>query len=359
MSSLPSASQTSAVYRVAIVGVGRGGEGVGAHSIGYWHAETYTKHPRTEIVGACDLNVDNLARFAERFGVKHTSTDLSAMLAAARPDIVSVCTYAQTRRAAVEACVAAGVKAIWAEKPFALAMDDARSMVELTDRAGVKLIVNYCRRPLHLFREVRRLLDAGAIGKPMLVLAAIDDWDQAEWGSHWHDMIRFWLHDQPVKWVFGQVRCTGAKQRYGRVMEEHSVAYYSFTDGTRTLLDGGVAFNTPTALRIVGAAGFIDVGWNDKVTLLNADGLHEIPVNSTLHVPKEGEPDHWQAILSDLLAWIEGGPAPELAGANAIKSTELYLAAWESARRSDRIDLPLTGQSEFPLQAIAARSHPA
>jgi hypothetical protein len=40
----------------------------------------------------------------------------------------------------------------------------------------------------------------------------------------------------------------------------------------------------------------------------------------------------------------------------AMASTELYLACYESSKRRDRIDLPLPDQDGFPLDAIAAGS---
>lgn len=350
-------STARAPHSAAVIGCGRGGDGsAGAHSIGYAHAKAYAANPHVRLLGACDLDETNLRAFATRFSVPDAHRDLATLLASARPEVVSVCTYAGSHRAIVEACVAAGVRAIWCEKPLALTMDDAEAMVTACEKAGVKMIVNFCRRPLHLFQEVRQMLRAGLIGRPMMILGAIDGWDQAEWGSHWHDMIRAFMEDQPVQWVMGQARCTGAKRGYGHVMEEHSVAYYAFADGTRALLDGGVGLSTGTALRVIGAEGFIDLAWDGKVVLCNKGGLREVPVRSSLHSPTHAdEVDNWLVVLADLLAWMHGGTEPEVSARNALRSTELYLAAWESAKRGDRVDLPLTGQSVPPLDAVAAR----
>ena len=42
---------------VAIIGVGRGGEGIVAHSIGYRHAMTYASEGRCQMVGDADLDL--------------------------------------------------------------------------------------------------------------------------------------------------------------------------------------------------------------------------------------------------------------------------------------------------------------
>lgn len=217
------------------------------------------------------------------------------------------------------------------------------------------MIINQQRRYLHAFREARRLLDQGAIGAPIMFTAAIQDWDLMERDTHRLDMFRFFANDQPARWVMGQARCTGAKCGYGHVMEEHAVAYLAFSDGTRGLLDGGVGFNGEAALRLTGTAGIIDLFHDGRLHLVNTTGWQDGPTRSTLHCAKPGfeSEDPWQAILRALLSWLEGGPPPEVAAENGIKSSELYLAAYEAAKRRDRIDLPLGAQSSFPLHDLA------
>lgn len=343
------------MYRVAIVGVGRGGEGIGAHSIGYQHARSYNMQGNCRIVCAADLNEENLSRFAQAFDVPTTSRDYRRMLAQARPEIVSVATYVGSHREIVEACVESGVKGIWCEKPFCLTMDDGRAMVDLCERSGVRLVVDHQRRFLHTFTEARRLLQAGMIGEPLIILATVGEWDIMEWGVHWFDMMRFLSGDRPVAWVLGQVRCTGEKQAYCHLLEEHAVAYVGFQDGLRGVLEGGVPMKGGFAIRVTGTDGLLDMNWDGGLRLLNGQGWQDVPTRSSLHGPDPGyeSEDGWLAALQTLLSWVEGGPEPEVSGRNGLKSSALYLAAYESARRGDRVDLPLVEQSEFPLDAIA------
>jgi predicted dehydrogenase len=60
--------------------------------------------------------------------------------------------------------VAAAGKPCLVEKPMAMTHAECVRMNEAFDAAGVPLFVAYYRRALPRFREVRRLLDAGAIG---------------------------------------------------------------------------------------------------------------------------------------------------------------------------------------------------
>jgi predicted dehydrogenase len=90
------------MYRVAIIGVGKGGEGIGGHSIGYQHAVTYRDSGGCTIIGAADISEQNLERFVTKFDVLVALTDYRTMLAETQPDIVSVAVYAGARRPIVE-----------------------------------------------------------------------------------------------------------------------------------------------------------------------------------------------------------------------------------------------------------------
>jgi predicted dehydrogenase len=214
--------------------------------------------------------------------------------------------------------------------------------------------VNYCRRPLAKFQKVKELIAAGSIGETVIFLASLDGWDQMEWGAHWHDIFQLWANDQPVRWMMGQARCDGSRTGYGHLIEQHSLSYYSFEDGTRALLEGGEVHRGKQALRVVGTTGMIEVGWDAQITLTNGEGRHVVPCEGSIHPQGYGNEISLQ-IPHSLLDWMEGGPEPELGLTNAIRSTEVYLACYESAKIGDRVDIPLGPQGSFPLDDVAAR----
>ncbi len=345
------------MYRVAIIGVGRGGQGIGGHSIGYRHAMSYQAQGNCEIVAVADISEENLSRFATEYNVGATYADYQQMIADTKPDIVSVATYAGLHRPMVEACAEAGVRGVWCEKPFALNMDDGIAMVEACERTGTKMIVDHQRRYLHHFQEAKRLWCEGAVGDPVQIFANVGAPDMMEWGTHWLDTMNFLMNDEPASWVLGQVRCTGARRAYGHVQEEHGLAYIGFADGTRGILESIEQINGDFALRLIGTDGFIDCKQDGRLRVLNGDGWRDVPVRSNIHSPSAGyeAEDAWLAALQALLDWLEGSPEPEVSARKGLATTELYLAAYESARRRDRVDLPLTTQAELPLEAIAEK----
>lgn len=353
---------SSSPLKVLVIGCGSGGQGSGgAHSIGYAHANAYVAHPRTEIVAACDLNPDNLAGFQKHFHVPEGDTDLAKLLERVQPDLVSVCTFVASHVPIFDVVKTARPKGILMEKPFALCMDDARRMTRESEELNIKMAVNHFRRLVPAYAKTRELLDAGAIGEVQIVTASVDGWDQMEWGTHWLDMLRFFKHDQPVRWVFGQVECSGRaaekemfgrKVNYGHIVEEHSMNYLAFEDGTRALLDAGQSLKGDAIFSFLGTAGVIYLKASGQITVLNAGGSQEIDGGSGIDATPENKNIPMIVSVSSLVDWVDGGPVSPIAAANATLSAELCLAAYESTVRRKRIDLPMGPQAEFPLNAF-------
>ena len=344
--------------KVLVIGCGSGGKGSGGgHSIAYAHANAYAASPRTQIVAACDLDGKNLARFQKEYDVPEGDTDLAKLLERIQPDLVSICTYVGSHVPIFDVVKAARPKGILMEKPFALCMDDVRRLTQESAELGIKLAVNHFRRLAPAFAKVREQLDADAIGDVQLITAAVDGWDQMEWGTHWLDMLRFFKHDQAVRWVFGQVECSGRigekdkghrTVNYGHIVEEHSVNYLCFEDGTRGLLDAGKCLAGDAVFSFLGTEGALYLKPNGVIALVNGDGRQEIDGGSMNTLPEHAGTLMRSAIES-LVDWAEGGEVSLIAAENAAKSAELCLAAYESAVRQKRIDLPLGPQSDFPL----------
>ena len=84
----------------------------------------------------------------QRWGFDAIYADYRAMLDETRPDIVSVCTSAEPR-ASILLDIAKGgygVKAIWAEKPITISLQEADDVVNACNDAGIALAVNCTRR---------------------------------------------------------------------------------------------------------------------------------------------------------------------------------------------------------------------
>ncbi len=347
-------------YIAAVIGCGKKPGGTrgkidAGFRIGYSHAQTYRNCPRVKLACAADISQENLDAFAQEFEVPAQGrfTDYQTMLAQAKPDLVSVCTYVGLHRRMIEDCANAGVKGVLCEKPFVSSPVDLAAVKAICDRTGMKLSICHQRRMNPVFQRARDIYRSGTVGKPVMCVAGIGDWDLSEWGSHWLDMFRFFHNNDAVEWVMGQTR-TRQTRAFGHAMEEFAVAYFKFKSGGFGLVDAGFNPAAPYTMKLVGTEGCIGV--------VHENLLH-IDTPSGRFVYDEHAKRRWGddslAMLEDLLNWIEGGPVAVLGLPNTYGSSELNLAAYISAAKGDRVDLPLAGEdaaiAEWPVEIIARR----
>jgi predicted dehydrogenase len=85
-------------------------------------------------------------------------------LLAWQPDAVIVCSENARHRALVEQAAAAGVHVL-CEKPLATTLEDARAMVSACEEAGVSLMTAYPVRFHPAFRQLRKTIQAGVLGR--------------------------------------------------------------------------------------------------------------------------------------------------------------------------------------------------
>ena len=153
MSAVPSAP-----LRCAIVGTG---------GIANKHAASVLAYPRAELVAVTDTAREKADEFAATYGVAGVYDDLDALLAAEKPDVVHVCTPPGAHPAQAIAALRAGAHVV-VEKPPAPSLDELDRMREAARAADRQLAVVFQQRTGTAAAHVRRLLQSGALGRPLL-----------------------------------------------------------------------------------------------------------------------------------------------------------------------------------------------
>jgi hypothetical protein len=98
------------------------------------------------IAGCCDVEPDRAARFAARWQVAYHGGNLPDLLAAARPDLVAVCTPAPVRWPVLETVFACpSVRSLLIEKPLAVTGAEAHRIAEAARESGRVVLVDYFR----------------------------------------------------------------------------------------------------------------------------------------------------------------------------------------------------------------------
>lgn len=141
------------MIRIAVVGLGK---------MGLSHLAIVKAHPEVELAAVCDASGYVLSVLKKYTGV-NTYSDYDAMLREVELDAVLIATPSRTHAGMVRAALERGLH-VFCEKPFTLTARDADELTELAHAKGLVTQVGYHNRFVGPFSEVKRLLDAGAIG---------------------------------------------------------------------------------------------------------------------------------------------------------------------------------------------------
>lgn len=146
---------------------------VGCGFVADFYVKTAALHPELQVTGVTDRDAERLARFSAHHGVA-TYASLDDLLDDPRVDLVVDLTnpgsHYEVNRAALEAG-----KHVYSEKPLALAVDDARALVELAESRGLLLSCAPCSSLSEAAQTLAKAVREERVGPVRLVYAEMDD----------------------------------------------------------------------------------------------------------------------------------------------------------------------------------------
>ncbi len=148
-------------YRIAIVGTGS--------SVGNHLRAVEALGERVELVAAVDLNEARLNATCERWHIPHAYTSVTAMLAAAQPDLVSIVTPPATHTALAVECLAAGAW-VYSEKPLCASLAEFDAITAAEARTGRYVSTVFQWRFGSAAKHVKRLIETQALGEPLVAV---------------------------------------------------------------------------------------------------------------------------------------------------------------------------------------------
>ncbi len=135
------------MVRIAIVGTGWQGQGL---------MSNLSSITEAELVGACDLNPEMLAKVSAKFSVRGYA-DYVHMLEESKPDGVLICTHPQTRLPLVTDAAKRGIHC-FIEKPPARDMESAGKIVDVLEEYDVLNSVGFMFRYSQAVERARELI---------------------------------------------------------------------------------------------------------------------------------------------------------------------------------------------------------
>lgn len=244
---------------------------IGCGVIAPIHAQAIQETPQAKLVAASDVVERNARLLAERWPVD-VYTDYRDMIARDDIDAVSLCVPSGLRAAIAEDCARAG-KHILAEKPLEVTTERIDRMVRAADAAGVLLGCVFQSRFSDGARHVRKALDEGRFGTPVLGDAYIkwyrsqEYYESGAWrgtrkldgggalmnqGVHQVDLLLWFMG--PVRTVLAR---TGLVAHHGLEVEDLACALLTFESGAMGVIEASTAVYPGHAARVEvhGSAG--------------------------------------------------------------------------------------------------------
>lgn len=179
---------------------------------------SYKKDPRVEFVVACDLIKERAVKAAEDYGIPGIETDYRKVIDDYGLDAVSIGTSNDAHGPVSIYAAQKGIN-IFCEKPMAMTLDEAKTMYDTVQAAGIVHMVDFSKRFMATSRYIKELIDGGTLGRFYSV--AIDYYQgyrsnpdlPVSWrvqkqragsgvlgdlGSHAIDLVRFWAGEPDI-----------------------------------------------------------------------------------------------------------------------------------------------------------------
>jgi UDP-N-acetyl-2-amino-2-deoxyglucuronate dehydrogenase len=338
--------------RIALVGCGR---------IAANHFAAFKAHPQAlELVDVCDIVPAHLKAAVERTGAAGHAT-LTGMLKASSADAVALATPSGLHpQQAIE--VAQAGKHVITEKPMATRWRDGLAMVEACDRAGVRLFVVKQNRRNATLQLLRRAVSAERFGRIYMVTVNVfwqrpqSYYDSSAWRGTWEFDGGAFMNQAShyidlLDWLVGPVESVQAyTATLARDIEVEDTGVMSLRWRSGALGSVSVTMltfpkNMEGSITILGEKGSVRVGGVavNEIQHWEFSEPHEMDAEvksasyETVSVYGHGHPLYYENVVKTL----RGEAEPDTDGREGLRSLELLIASYKSARDGRRICLPL------------------
>ncbi len=322
--------------KFAIAGLGR---------IGKIHLGNLCQMEGVQVVAAMDP-LEEGRQYAKDKNIPYIASTFEEMLTMTPIDAIVICSPTDTHADYVEMAAKAGIH-VFCEKPLDLSLERVVEVLDIVNKAGVKLMLGFNRRFDKEFRKVKDLVKTGAVGQPHLVKITSRDpgappisYIEKSGGLfldmtiHDFDVARF-VVDKEVEEVYakGAVLIDDAIGRAGDI--DTAVVTLTYSDGTMAVIDNSreASYGYDQRVEVFGSKGMVQSNNNfmDSHKLYNNQGIHAaLPLHFFLERYREA----YKNEICDFAKSLENGDKTPVDGNDGLQSLKIGLAAIKSLKEN-------------------------
>lgn len=338
--------------RIAVVGCGRIAES---------HFKAIEAHrEELELVAACDSDPATLQRAQQQYGAAGFAS-LAELLKQADADVVALCTPSGLHPQQAILAARAGRHVI-TEKPMATRWSDGLRMVRECDEADVHLLVVKQNRRNSTLQLLKRALEKRRFGRIYMVTVNVfwsrpqSYYDSARWRGTWEFdggalMNQASHYVDLVDWLIGPVESV---QAYVATLARNIQVEDTATVGIRWRAGALGSINVTMltyprnlegSITVIGERGTARVGGVAVNDIQHWEFADSDPDDETIRSASYQTASVYgaghAAYYANMVRVMRGEAEPETDGREGLRSLELLIASYLSARDGRRVALPL------------------
>jgi len=327
---------------IAVIGTGR---------IGSVHTRNLVRSiHEANVVAVCDIRLEVAQAVADELGIQRVVRDYHELLEDKEIEAVLIATNTNTHAFIVKDCARAG-KQIFCEKPLALELKDVDEVMDIIEKAKVKLQIGFNRRFDKSFQRVKEVVTSGQIGHPCILRITNRDpeppsLEYAETSGgmfldmsiHDFDMARFQIGEIEEVYAIGNVLVAPYLRDIGDV--DNNVITLKFANGAVGAIDNSrqCVYGYDQRLEIFCSEGAAIAENEHDNTVLMGDksGFHTA---KTPYFFIQRYADGYITEVSQFLQCVRDDKPVSPTGYDSRMAVLLGLATWEALRKNHPISM--------------------
>ena len=326
---------------------------LGGGNISDTHARAAAAIPGVRVVACYGANRERTAKLAAQHGAA-VYDDLDSFLDHRPMDIVAIGSPSALHAEQGIAAARRGLHVL-SEKPLDITTARADRLIEACDAAGVKLGVFFQDRLRPAIVEVKRMLDSGDLGKPVMINGRVrwyrppEYYSSSKWRGTWRldgggALMNQAIHTVDlVQWLFGpvaRVSSAVATRIHDIEVEDTAAAVIEFTSGAIGTIEATTSLypGYPRRLEVTGSEGTViiegdNISQRDVRGAAGATtGAAPAPRLENVASPVVSDSSAHQRVIEDFIRAIRDDTVPSTDGREGRRSVELVEMIYAAAR---------------------------